>query len=121
MAASDVEAPLETRREVLATLAIVGTVLGFAAARPLLRRIAQRPPAERCAAMLDHYAEEQARAVSLVRPASSGSPVDRGAAPGRGAPADAVARCTRELTAEEVDCAARAGNVDEIERCLPLP
>ena len=116
----------EARREVIATLAIVGTILGMALARPLLRRLEPRPPVEQCAAMLAHYAEEQVRAIRLVRPLSSTEPTRPRAselppAAGGARAALEIERCSRDLTAEEVDCAVHAGNVDEIERCLPLP
>jgi hypothetical protein len=109
----------EARREVIATLAIVGTILGLALARPLVRRLERRPPVAQCTAMLAHYAEEQARAVSLARASSAveGTRTQKAEAPS----VNAAERCSRELTAEEVDCAVHAGNVDEIERCLPLP
>jgi hypothetical protein len=97
------------RLEALATLAIVGGLLGVVAARPLLRRLARHPSREQCAAMLDRYAEQEARAAAPSRPPPPRPPSDQAL----------TERCTRELTAEEVDCAMKASNVDEIERCLP--
>jgi hypothetical protein len=96
------------KREVLGTLAIVGLFAAAAAGRPLWRHLARHPTPERCSAMLERYADQEARA--------------RNRAPtGKRVPLDApdVARCTRELTDDEVECALRAGYADELERCLP--
>jgi len=97
-----------SRRDVLATLAIVGAFAALAAGRPLVRRLARHPTPERCAAMLERYAEQEARARSRV-PTRAGVPLD----------APDVTRCTRELTDAEVECALKAGWADELERCLP--
>jgi hypothetical protein len=96
------------RREVLATLAIVFFFAALAAGRPLARRLARHPTPQRCAAMLDRYAQQEARARNRA-PADTHLPLD----------APDVVRCTRELTDEEVECALRAGYADELERCLP--
>jgi hypothetical protein len=97
------------RREILATLAIVGGLLGVVAGRPLLRRLARHPSEAQCAAMLDHYAEQAARAKAPSRPPPARPPLDQALAE----------RCAHELTALEVDCAMKANTIDEIERCLP--
>lgn len=98
------------RRDVIATLAIVGLFVALAAGRPVARRLARHPTLDRCAAMLDRYAEQQARAYERVPPAPTAPrPLD----------APDVLRCTRDLTAAEVDCALKAGWADELERCLP--
>lgn len=97
---------IHARREVVATLAIVGALVALAIGRPVWRRLARHPSRERCAAMLDRYASQVARAYER--------------APGpRPVGAIDVARCTRELTDDEVECALRAGYADELERCLP--
>ena len=98
------------RRDVRATLAIVGTFALLAIGRPLGRSGSRHPAPDRCVAMLDRYAEQQARAYERV-PARSPPP--------RALDSPEVVRCTRELTDEEVTCALRAGYVDELERCLP--
>jgi hypothetical protein len=98
------------RREVVATLAIVGLFTALVAGRPLSRRLLPHPSAERCAAMLDRHAEQQARAYERVASAPS--------APRR-LDAPEVLRCTRELTDDEVSCALAAGYADALERCLP--
>lgn len=97
-------------RDVRATLAIVGVFALLAVGRPLARRWSKHPTAERCVALLDRYAEQQARAYERVPP--------RDQAP-RAEGAPEVARCTRELTDDEVTCALAAGYVDALERCLP--
>jgi hypothetical protein len=96
------------RREVLATLAIVALFALIVAGRPLVRRLARHPTPERCAAMLERYAEQEARARSRA-PVSTRLPLD----------APDVRRCTRDLTDAEVECALKAGYADELERCLP--
>ena len=96
----------DARLEALATLAIVGGLAALIAARPLVRRLSPHPSQEQCAAMLARYAEQEARAENRGGPALEQAPRE-------------VERCVRELTLAEVECALKASNVDEIERCLP--
>lgn len=102
--------PRSLRREVLATLALVALFGALLAGRPLYRRLVRHPTAERCAAMLDRHAEQQARAYERVVAAPP--------APRR-SEAPEVQRCVRELTDDEVSCALASGYVDALERCLP--
>jgi hypothetical protein len=95
---------------VRATLAIVGVFAALALGRPLVRRWSRHPTPERCVAMLDRYAAQQARAYERVPP--------RDPAP-RAEGSPEVVRCTRELTDDEVTCALASGYADELERCLP--
>lgn len=95
-------------REVLATLALVGAVAALAGGRPLVRRLSRHPTPERCAAMLERYADQEARARSR---APSGARVPRESLD--------VARCAHDLTDNEVTCALASGYADELERCLP--
>lgn len=97
-----------SRRDVLATLAIVGAGAALVAGRPIVRRLARHPTPERCAAMLERYAEQEARARSRT-PVAARVPLD----------APEVARCARELTDDEIACALKSGYADELERCLP--
>jgi hypothetical protein len=93
-----------------ATLAIVFVFVGLAAGRPVVRRLSRHPTPERCAAMLDRYAEQQSRARErrpVVPP------------PARSLDAPEVTACVRDLLDAEVACALGAGWVDELERCLP--
>lgn len=96
------------RREVLATLAVVGAVGLLGVGRPLVRRLSRHPTPERCVAMLERYAEQEAHAQNR---APGDAPVPLGAPD--------VARCTHDLTDDEVGCALRSGYADELERCLP--
>jgi len=96
------------RREVIATLAIVGGLAWVPVVRAVLRRLSAHPTPERCAAMLDRYAEQEARSRARM-PLESHVALD----------APDVERCRRELTDAEVECALGAAYVDAIERCLP--
>ncbi len=58
--------------------------------------------------MLDHYAEQEARAWNRA-PQGAHVALD----------APEVARCVRDLSGDEVTCALGAGSADEVERCLP--
>lgn len=98
------------RREVIATLVIVSVFVGLVGARPLWRRAARHPTPERCAAMLDRAAEQQARSYERA-PTPAPAP--------RSLEAADVRKCVRELTDDEVECALKAGYIDELERCLP--
>lgn len=100
---------LGERREVIATLIIVGALIALVAGRPAWRRLSPRPSAERCAALLDRHAEQRARAYERV-PSLPSAP--------RRLDAPEVVRCTRELTQAEVECALGAGYIDAIERCI---
>jgi hypothetical protein len=99
---------IAARRDLLASLAILGAAFAFALGRPVARRLARHPTRERCAAMLDRYAEHEARARSRA-PQAAHIALE----------APEVARCTQDLTDEEVECALRSGYADELERCLP--
>lgn len=114
-------APIEeraTRGEVLATLAVIGVIVAIAAWDPLSRSLSAHPSADDCAALLERYVEHVAYAVD-PSPASSAlssrRAIAREAAKARGA----FARCERELTRAEVDCAMKATYGDAFERCLP--
>jgi hypothetical protein len=104
------DGPAETRRDILATLAIIALLAAVFAGRPVWRRLFYRAPAhDRCAALLDRYAELSARSYERVPRPAAGLPYL----------ARDVDGCVRSLTEDEVDCALRAGYVDELERCLP--
>jgi hypothetical protein len=96
------------RREVVATVAIVGFFAALAVGRPIARRFAKHPTPERCAAMLERWSEQEARSRNR-QPTAEHVTAD----------APDVRRCTADLTEAEVDCALKAGYVDELERCLP--
>jgi hypothetical protein len=96
------------RRDALATLAIIGSLAAVLGVRALSRRLALHPTPARCSAMLERYADQEARARQRV-PQVARVPLD----------APEVVRCTHELTDAEVACALASGYADELERCLP--
>lgn len=98
--------PRASRRDVVATLLILGAFAAIAGGRPLIRKLSRHPSEERCAAMLDRYAAQVARAYERAPGPQPVGALD-------------VTRCTRELTDAEVECALNAGYADELERCLP--
>jgi hypothetical protein len=95
------------RRDLLATLAIVAAFVALAVGHAVARRLPPSPTAERCAAMLDRYAEHEARAANRA-PQATHHALD----------APEVARCVRDLGGDEVSCALGANSADEVERCL---
>jgi hypothetical protein len=99
---------LRRRREVAATVAIVGLFAALAIGRPIVRRLVRHPTPERCAAMLERWSEQEARSRNR-QPTPARVALD----------APDVRRCTTDLTDADVECALKAGNVDELERCLP--
>ncbi|MRG95236.1 hypothetical protein [Polyangium spumosum] len=107
-----------SRVEVVTTLVIVLLVVGFVASKPLRRALAAHPSPETCAALLDRYVEHVVHAIDAKPPAAELA--------ARKAQARSIAggdrkfaRCPTYLTADEAECAMRAGNADEFERCLP--
>ncbi|MCC6555028.1 MAG: hypothetical protein IT372_18830 [Polyangiaceae bacterium] len=100
-----------------ASLAILAVVAAAVLTPTVLRRLGGRPAPEDCAALLDRYVEFVGRAAV---PAPSASAIAERRAAVRAAAGDrGFARCEAELTPDEVACGLRAGNADEIERCLP--
>ena len=107
-----------TRGEVLATLAIVGGLAVVIVSGPLYRRLSAHPSTDTCTALLDRYVEHVVRAAEPDIPA--GELATRKARARDISASDAMfARCTTALTQREAECALRAGNADEFERCLP--
>ncbi|MFO0762600.1 MAG: hypothetical protein U0359_39535 [Byssovorax sp.] len=102
------------RRDLLATLAIVLGLAALLGGSRLARRLGPHPTPEQCSAMLDRYAEQRARA---ALPDGAESPPPR--RPAEPHPPAEIARCARELTPRELECAMRSGYADELERCLP--
>ena len=114
-----------TPGDVLATLAVITAVGAAAAAGPVGRALAERPSGADCVALLDRYIELVARAVDPDPARVAASIEERKAAAALAAPAalgtaeSGFPRCEAELTRDEVACGLRAGNADELERCLP--
>lgn len=106
-----------THADVLATLAILALVLGVVAGRAVLRGLSARPTRETCAALLERYVELSLRA-AIPEPAAA-LLAERKALAREAAGERGFARCETDLTQAEVTCALQAGNVDDLERCLP--
>ncbi|MDI1477491.1 hypothetical protein [Polyangium sp. y55x31] len=107
-----------TRAEVVATLLIVLSVVGFVLSKPIRRSLASHPSPDTCAALLDRYVEHIIHAITDKPPASELA--SRKAQARTIASTDPkFARCPTYLTVDEADCAMRANNADEFERCLP--
>jgi hypothetical protein len=108
----------KARRDAIAALVVVGALTAIAVGRPLLRRLAAHPSRDTCRALLDQHAALVARQATPEKPHRPGEP--KLATPKPVPDADpAVSACARELTVAEAECAARAGDADAFERCLP--
>jgi hypothetical protein len=112
-------APATTRAaEVVSTIIIVALVVGFVASRPIRRRFAAHPSTEQCAALLDRYVEHLAHAAD-PRAAASAIEEQRARTRALAAKDPDFGRCSQTITRDEADCAMKAQNADEFERCLP--
>lgn len=105
------------RRELLAALGIITLVLGVVLVQRLRDTLSARATAEQCAALLDRYVEQLARA-NDPRPASSTIALERAEARELAARSPSFARCSEAVSHEQASCALAAHNADEIERCL---
>lgn len=107
-----------SRIEVVATLLIVGGFVGLLGVRSIRRTLAEHPSKEVCQAMLDRYVEH---IVYAVDPKPTAADLNSRKAQARALAAEdqAFARCPTHLTRDEADCALKANNADEFERCLP--
>jgi hypothetical protein len=109
-------APRASRTEVLATLALLGVAVGFVVWRAAGHHLAAHPSEEQCTELLDRYVEHLVRA-NDPKPAASFIAERRALARVKAADSPEFARCTRVLTADQAECAMRANNADEFERC----
>lgn len=109
--------PSSNRVEVLATMAIVGTMVGAVLVNAARRSLGPRATAAQCQAMLSRYVEQLARAAE-PDPVSSAIAAQRAAAQATAAQSPAFARCPRDLSHDAADCALGSNNADEFERCL---
>jgi len=107
-----------TRGELWMTLIIVGICVALVVSKPILRKLAEHPSSEACAALLDRYVEHVVHAID-PKPAAGELATRKAQARDLAAEDPAFARCPSYLTREEAECAMRAGNADEFERCLP--
>jgi hypothetical protein len=105
-----------SRAEIAATLALLAGLGGFLAYRAVARRLAPHPRPDQCLLLLDRYAEHNLRADD---PQASASALDAARRFARARADPTMARCSDELTMSELDCAMKATNADEVERCLP--
>jgi hypothetical protein len=107
-----------TRLEIVATLLIVGGFVGLLGVRSIRRTLAEHPSKEVCQAMLDRYVEHLVHAID---PTPSASDLNNRKAQARAMAAEdqTFARCPTHLTRDEANCALKANNADEFERCLP--
>ncbi|HVK71491.1 MAG TPA: hypothetical protein VM694_43860 [Polyangium sp.] len=107
-----------SRAEVVATIGIVLLVVGFVVSKPVRRSFSAHPSQDTCTALLDRYVEHIVHAIDEKPPASE--IVTRKAQARTLASTDPkFASCPTYLTVDEAECAMRANNADEFERCLP--
>lgn len=109
--------PPSSRSEVLATAAILGAIVAVILALEARRSLAPRATTAQCSALLDRYVEHLARAAE-PEPAASAVALQRGLAQEQARQSATFAACPRKLSHEAADCALRAHNADEFERCL---
>lgn len=107
-----------SRAEVVTTLVIIGVLLGILGVRSVRRTLAEHPSREDCDAMLERYVEHVVHAHD-PKPTAAELVARKAQARAIAAEDQAFARCPTHLTREEADCAMRAPNADEFERCLP--
>jgi hypothetical protein len=107
-----------TRADVVTTLVIIGGFLSIFGVRSLRRTFAEHPSREACQAMLERYVEHVVHA-NDPKPTAAELASRKAQARALAEEDQAFARCPTHLTREEADCAMRAGNADEFERCLP--
>ena len=103
--------------EPLASLLVVGLVIGAVVVGWARRQLASRPTRAECKALLLRHVELDARARQRPIHADLVAAHQRAIEPRLEAGCN-VAACQRQLTAAEVACALGAPNVDELERCL---
>jgi hypothetical protein len=104
-----------TRADLLGALAIVAATAVAALGPRLLARLGPHPSAAECEALLTRYVELKERSVTEKldpkRYEAALEDAKRAAGP-------SFSACTTEVTLEDLECARRAGHVDELERCL---
>ena len=110
------EAP-RRRRDMIAALAVVGLVVGAVVAKRVAHALAPAPSEQQCADLLDHYLAQASR---QQHPDVKDEEVKRAqqSVHGQRSQLVEVDRCRHQLSAAQVECGLRSGNVDELERCL---
>jgi hypothetical protein len=103
--------------DALASVLVVGVVLGAVLVGSGRRQLGPRPTRDQCMTLLLRQIELDARAryPSIHADAVAAHQRSIGL---RLEAARSVASCQRQLTQTEVQCALGAPNVDELERCL---
>lgn len=113
---ADASRPIASRAEVIGTLAIVLGTVAIVAGGRLITRLSAHPTAAECEALLARYVEMKERAVSEKIDRERYEIALDNARQSAGGPT--FTACTTEVTQAEANCVRRAGNADEIERCL---
>ena len=103
--------------DVLASIVVVGAVVGAVLVGNLRQTLAPRPSREQCVSLLLRHVELDGRARYPSVHAEAVA-VHLGAIGGRLEAGRDVGACQQRLSATEVQCALGAPNVDELERCL---
>lgn len=103
------------RADLFGALAIIVGTAGLVLGPGLAARLSAHPSAAECDALLTRYVELKERAVSeKVDPKSYAAAL----ASAQSLAGPTFVACTSEVTLDEADCARKAGNADELERCL---
>jgi hypothetical protein len=115
------EGESDARRDMIATLVTVGVFAAAFAWHALARRLSARPSRDECVELFQRYADAQAKAVNpdgLPR-GKRGQALPRAPERKVDARSPEVERCVTSLTREEAECARKATNADDFERCIP--
>ncbi len=107
-----------SRAEIVTTIVLVALFVGFVVTKPLRRRLADHPSPDVCAELLEKYVEHVVTAIE-PKPLAGELALRKTQARNLAAEDPSFSRCPSFLTREEAECAMRAGNADEFERCLP--
>ena len=105
------------RRELGATLALVGGLAALVLGGGLVRRLGPHPTRPQCDELLGRYVDLASRAADPDVTSLKLAP-RRALALGKATTDPDFAACPQQLTAAEVSCALGASDVDGLERCL---
>lgn len=101
--------------EAVGALAIVLATAALALGPRLVSRLAAHPSSADCESLLARYVELKERSVSPKLDAHS---YEASLESARRLAGPDLSACRTEVTLDEADCARRANNADEFERCL---
>jgi len=106
-----------TKREALATLALVTLLVGAVVIAHYADHIQADATPDQCDALLDRYVEHRARA---VEPKIAASAIASQQLEARDVASkwEDFADCPDRLTRVQVECAMQSNNADEFERCV---